>query len=442
MHIMAKTSRDIFMRYKKLAKAALIASVLIGILSSCASTVVGRYKECKDQQGNTCHKKIPDVDVSVVFSPAPKPAAKTGADLTERAQAAYIDALSQKSKTPDDLRKNFDARIGNGVVSTLRNVTSFDGALIVTISEVGPFNPADRFERTEVEIKLDQARIRSWSAVQTAYTTVNAGTIESTIQKEGELGVNASAGLPAGVTAKGAVLVGRSEQLTASLRIDDVTPMLDPINGSVRIVRHGGFGLNLTGNTILHATFEPKPEYTAYPELFSVITTDENGWLAPNKLKLNVQTTKIPRGMGDITGTVTLSYIIRHVTKGDKTYEDGDDIVEMITSKKVQERITLIPAEKIQQQTFGLKSNSGDFVGQPLYINRPQRIIDAPLCFDDYGSAQDFLDYLNRPDGRGPETVGTAKIGFVNFNGPHLPLIPLDIAQVKTLSVQPTCQPK
>ncbi len=79
---------------------------------------------------------IPDVDVSVVFSPVPKPVAKTGADLTERAQAAYITALSEKSKTPDDLRKNFDSRIGNAVESTVRSVTSFDGTLIITVSEV------------------------------------------------------------------------------------------------------------------------------------------------------------------------------------------------------------------------------------------------------------------------------------------------------------------
>jgi hypothetical protein len=430
------------MRYKRLAKPALLASVLVALVSGCASTVVGRYKECRDQQGNTCHKHIPDVDVSVVFSPAPKPAVKTGADLTERAQAAFIDALSQKSKTPEDLRKNFDARIGNGAESILRSVTSFDGALIITVSEVGPFNSADRLERTEVEIKLDQARIRSWSAVETAYTRVNAGTIQSSFQKGGELGVSAPPTLPVGITAKGSFKADRSEQLTASLRIDDVTPMLDPINGSIRIIRHGGFGLNLTGNTLLHATFEPKPEYTAYPELFSVITTDENGWLAPGKLKLNAQTTRVPRGMGDITGTITLTYIIRHVAKGDKTYEEGDDIVEMITTRKVQEHIALIPSEKIQHQTFGLNSNSGDFIGQPLYIHRPQRIDDSPLCFDDYGSAQDFLDYLNRPGAVRPETIGTAKIGFVNFSGPHLPLIPLNLALVKTLSVQPMCQPK
>ena len=163
IRIAAKRNRGVFMQYKKLVDVALLASALVILVSGCGSTpVVGRYKECRDQRGNACKKMIPDVDVSVVFSPVPRPVAKTGADLMERAQAAYITALSEKSKTADDLRKNFDSRIGNGVESTLRNVTSFDGTLIITVSEVGPFNPADRLERTEVEIKLDQARIRSW----------------------------------------------------------------------------------------------------------------------------------------------------------------------------------------------------------------------------------------------------------------------------------------
>ena len=149
-----------FMRYKKLTDVTAVVSVLVILVSGCGSTpVVGRYKECTDQRGNACKKMIPDVDISVVFSPVPKPVAKTGADLTERAQAAYMTALSEKSKTADDLRKNFDSRIGNAVESTIRSVTSFDGTLIITVSEVGPFNPADRLERTEVEIKLDQVRI-------------------------------------------------------------------------------------------------------------------------------------------------------------------------------------------------------------------------------------------------------------------------------------------
>ena len=197
--------------------------------------------------------------------------------------------------------------------------------------------------------------------------------------------------------------------------------------------------MNLTGNTILQATFKPKSSYTAYPELFSITTTDKNGWLKPDKLKLNVQPTKLPRGIKDITGAVTLTYIVRHVTGGDGTYQERDDIVEMITNTKERKGITLIPAEKIQHQTFGLKSVSGELKGQPLYIHRPQRTDDSPLCFDDYGSAQDFLDYLNRPGAVRPETVGAANIGFVD--DPGRPLIPLTRESAKTLTVQPKCQP-
>jgi hypothetical protein len=426
-------------------KVAVIGPLLAALASCYGSTaVVGRYDKC-ESDGAACNKKESNVDVSIVFSPAvtPQTSGKTGTDLSDGAQAAYISALSQKSKTVEDLRNNLAAAIGRGgELAAARDSSLIYGSLIITVSDVGPFNPADRIERTEVEIKLDNAKIHSWSAVQTAYTIVNAGTIKSSLQKGGELGVTASSpNLPVGITGKASIQNSISDELTVSQRVEDVTPIFNPNDGTINIIRHGGFGLNLTGNTILNASFQPDPGSVASPEFFSIKSTkDKNGnWLPPHKLEFDVKTIKLPRGVGDIKGTITLTYTLRHVIKGDDTYQERDDSVEERTYTKTQSNITLIPAENVGPLTFGLYSASN---GQPLYVRRVFRHKDSPFCFESYESAQNFSDYLNRPHAMHPEILGTAQLGF---SGPgatgNSEFSDIDMASIKTLSVQPGCQP-
>lgn len=429
------------MKYLKLTKGVVIASALAMLLSGCFSTkVVGRYKECKSQ-GIDCSKQIPKMAVSVVFQPAttlPSPS-KNGTDLPEVAQAAYIEALAEKSGTAKELRKNLATRISSGDRSSgLRDAAIFDGALIITVSDIGPFNPADRVERTEVEIKFDKLKIRSWNAVQTVYSTVNAGTIQSSRLRGTELSIS-SPSLPNLPSISGKVNMQSTlnEELAANQRVEDVTPIFDPIEGSIKIIRHGGFGMILTGNTTLHATFVPKDTFTAYPELFSITTTDENGWLEPTKLILNVQTSKVPRGLGDIAGNVKLTYILRHVRSGGETYPDADDVVELQTYE-VDKTPVLIPAESFQMETYGLMIKDPD--EQMLVIKRPQRTDNSLLCFADYESAQDFLDYLKRPDAVNPDRVGTARVGFA-VPPSRDALSYLNLELVNKLSVQPQCQP-
>lgn len=434
------------MKYIKIAKVVVLFSALGMLMSGCATDVVGRYNTCENQKGQDCSAQIPTATASVVFLPAVQStsSARNGTDLPAVAQAAYINFLAKQGSTAEELRKNLAAKIASGEGSPkLRDKTVFGGTLIITVSDTGPFNPSDRLVRTEVKIEFDDFKIHSWTAVKTVNTTVNAGTIKSNRVQGMEFGITSPA-LPEipGISVKANTQSTLDETLNASERVEDVTPIFYPECGTITIIRHGGIGLNLTGNTLLEVTFVPKEPDTAFEELFSITTTDKNEWIEPTKLKLISQTSKVPRGKTlDGSGTVTLTYTLRHVKNGGKTIPDVDDDVKLIT-KTIPAKQILIPAEYFQVETFGLQleddsSNKSD--GPWIAVRRPQRPKDTALCFDNYESAQDFLDYLRRPTNSvNLETVGTAQIGIVdrvtlNFS--------LDAKQVRKLSVQPKCQP-
>lgn len=425
--------------------------VLTVIVSGCDALntqVVGRYKDatCIDETTKTsapCNTVIPEADVSVVMAASVPVTAtkKTGTDLPERAEAAYIVELSKKSQTVADLQKNLAATIGSKEESSsLQDNSQFLGTLIVTVSQTGSFNPADRLERTEVEIVPTNAKIKSWVAVQTAYSTVNAGQVQSSLQKGGGLTLGISPPvLPITIGGNISQQATRSDMLQISQRIEDVTPLIE--DGKIRILRHGGFGLELTGNTLLTVTLVPTS--FAYPELFSIKDFKDNKetWLKPNKLVLNAQTTKVPRGIDNIKAKVTLKYTLRHVISGDETYQESDDTVKEITRVTKPKDVTLVPANQVERPTFGLFATSGEFKEMPLYIKRQERQESTSFCFSDYESAQALLDYLNRPHAEKLEEIGSANIGFSTPVNGSAVFSPLKLEDIKNLEVRPGCLP-
>lgn len=435
-----------------MSRAALLELiVLIIIVSGCNGTlstqVVGRYKEatCIDKATETvkpCNTVIPEADVSVVMAiSAPvTPPKKNGTDLPEQALSSYIQELSKNSKTAAELRKNLSANIeGESGPSSLRDADQFSGTLIVTVSQAGSFNPADRLERTEVKIAPTNAKIQSWVAVQTAYSTINAGKIQSSLQRGGELSLGISPSeLPITIGSKVTQQATRSDELQITQRIEDVTPLIDD-EGNIRILRHSGFGLDLTGNTLLTVTFVPTS--SAYPELFSIkeYKDEQRNWLEPKKLALNTQITKVPRGVGDIKAKVTLKYTLRHVTSGDETYQESDDIVQEITRTTPPKEFILVPASQVERTTFGLFETSGKEM--PLFVQRQEHPKITPLCFSNYGNAQDLLDYLNRPRAKQPAMIGSTTIGFSIPKNGSPALSPLKSEDIGKLEVRPGCLP-
>jgi len=425
-------------------RRAAFAPLIVVVVWGCTSNqVVGRYKsamcETQGSEAVSCTSIIPTASayaVSIRTPPASLPGSGTPASGTafpERALAAYINVLANPkvSPTAKDLRTNLAAALtsASSPASVADNRTVFHRTVIVTVRKEGGFNPADRLEATDVSIIPVPAiaRFDSWDTLATMYTTINAGTIQLT-QVRGAT-ENLTAGAPSGapVSASGSVTASqtntRVENLTASTQAETLSATVEQDGKALVIHRQGGYGIDLTGNTIIKVDMS----YAGTPTstyIFSVAKyVDAKGnWLPAKTLILTATPVSIVPPGTPVTANITLTYTVRHVKSHDDTYEDKKQEVLELTSTAPSKTVTLIPVREASPPGFGLFSAVGPYRDFAVNAARPGR---APvgLCFDSYNEASDFLAYIKAANTRTPNRVGDTKLGFLMPPDPKLALL-------------------
>lgn len=350
--------------------------------------------------------------------------------------------MAKLGKSAKELRGNLAAPLKASEPGAPEERTVFHRTIIVSVHKTGPFNPADRLEATDVSIALSNARFESWDTLATAYTTINAGTVQLA-QTRGAT-ENLSLGAPAGspVTASGAFSASqsntRTENFTASTQAETLSATIEDGGKKLVIHRQGGIGIDLTGNTVIKADIA----YAAgvmHSFTFSIARYKDSKGKAIPPDKLSVRVTplaSVPPGTS-IDATVGLVYTMRHVISGDDTYEEKDDRVREITAKAAPVTAELIPVREASPPGFGIFAQSGRFSGFAVAAQRTGRN-PVDLCFKSYEEASDFLAYLKSAASRRPARVGAFTLGFVQPPGHAVtPLSPADlpglIAEAKCL---------
>jgi hypothetical protein len=330
---------------------AIIISLFGLITYGCASNkLVGRYASAKCQtegsQPTSCTSIQPGASAYVASIKTPQPSSDaSGTSLPERALAAYINVIGNQkiSATAKDLRSNLSAKLSGPSSSSgdVADRTVFSKTLIVTVRKEGRFNPADRLEATNVKIKLDNARFESWDTLATAYTTVNAGTVQLT-QTRG-LTESLTAGAPSTAPASvSATVTGNQsntkvENYTATNQTETLTATIEDEGRALVIYRQGGAGIDLTGNTVIKVTISYIGSSPMFTHVFFVDKYKDKKmkWLSPNKLSVaDKPVLAVPPGNA-IPAQIILIYTLRHVESGDSTYEERDDKVIEFTASVV-----------------------------------------------------------------------------------------------------------
>ena len=430
-------------------RLATFAALIVVVAGGCASNqVVGRYKNAVCGEGEapgvSCTSVIPTASayaVSIKTPPASSP--MSGTAFPERALAAYINVLANPKMSPTarDLRTNLAAAHNPASSPAADDRTVFHRTIIVTVRKDGGFNPADRLEATDVTITLDKARFDSWDTLVTAYTTINAGTLQLTQVRGATESLSAAAPSGAPISASASVNASqtntRVESLTASNQAETLSATVEDSGTKLVIHRQGGYGIDLTGNTVIKVdmSYSESPLSTY---IFTVPTyVDEKGnWLPAEKVVLKaVPVAMVPPGKA-IDAKVTLVYTIRHVKSGADTYEEKDDDVLNWTSPPITKSVTLIPSREASPPSFGLWETSGPTKDFAVNVVRPGRG-PVGLCFDSYNDASDFLAYMKAANTKHPSQVGDAKLGFVVPPSSELKL--LTSSELVDLEVRSRC---
>jgi len=427
-----------FMNYRTFRSAIASALMSLSIAACTTPEIVGRYENASCG-GVSCNTIVPEADVRAVLAPPAAAQAavaskeKTCADFPDRAAAECVAEVREESKSLAEFFANLGTPLGPRGGAAVKDARAIPGTLSILVEWTGnAFNPADRLVETIVEIRQENVGIQSWTPAETAYAEINAGTVQGTSQSGGKLtfGMPASAAVPFSIGAEASAQNSQVETLAIAPRYEKLTPFVD-IDDVIMIKREGGFGLNLTGVTLLPLVLTPKLQNLAAFDLFSIkkYKDDKGKWLKPEKLEISAQRILAPRGLGDINAKVTLKYKLRHIVSGDETYQERDDRVDYRTVTKTKE-ITLFPKSKTAVTTFGL---FGGPEGTAVFVNRPG-YDGVALCFDSYENAERLLEYLRVGAGTQPGRLGSATIGFTGAG-------PLNPKGVETLSVRPGCLP-
>ena len=434
------------------------ATALAAALSACGTTdkVVGRYRtaSCQTVQvaaeldaptlppgfapaaapSGACANVVPSASASAVSLPiAGEGGLKTGTDLPERAMAAYVTALARLDGSATVLRSELGSSIGaTSETAGVQDRTSFKRTIIVSVRLEGGFNPADRLEQTDVLIRLHRARFVSWDLLATDYQTIDAGKIGlvTTIGSSQGLSVGAPAGAPvtASATLGATQSSARTENLEAIAKVPNLSATVDG-DGNLRIFRRGGYGVDLSGNSVIRAEIrytgeagpgDRGPFNPNYTEIWQIGPYSDGAGkrLAPPKVKASPRSTlEAPPGSA-IRADVYLNYTLRHVLGGGGSYEEKDDDVLSLTSGPVHRQVVLVPGRDVDTPGVKIVVPGGTHMGV-LNVRRPGADI-ADLCFGSSLEAMNFLRYVRTAPGGPPPSLGGVEIGAAGA-GPGVP---------------------
>jgi hypothetical protein len=303
----------------------------------------------------------------------------------------------------------------------------FHRTIVVTVRKEGAFNPADRLESTDVTIVPHGARFESWDAVATAYTTINAGTVQ--LAQTRGFNESLTAGAPSSAPVSASATVGasqtdaRTESFTAQAQSETLTASLSADGDMLRIHRQGGYGVDLTGNTVIKvdlvygaavSTADGSASNSMLYDRFSVVAYSDSKKkpLPIGRLELaRVTETGMPPGL-DVKADVYLTYTLRHVVSGDSTYEEKDDVVREITTGPVHRRSTLVSAREASATGYGILVGQRGRARRRLSVSL-QEGSAAPLCFGSRDEAGAFVGYLRTHAAEDPSHLANAQVGVL-----------------------------
>ena len=316
--------------------------------------------------------------------------------MKERPAAAYITALAENQKDPDKLRALMATPIskggGDGDADDLPRV------LVIDVQRNG-VRPADRFTMTEVDVVPTTGAegpdylFTDYQAASTTNASISIGTVTITNQTTGTL--SATPGFGAAF-AQGTASYGVQSTNASTHNIAETSQL--SVNASpkrVTVVRTGGEGIDLVGNTLVKLTLH-LPEGGGEPIFIADTDLFENDGSAkpPEKAKVAVKASAFLPAR-DIYACAKLNYVDRRVTSGAEYRDEGKQSVDFVASPTPTswQRFLIVPKSELRTALWIVMTLSS--AGKPdAALMMDSGFGPVTLYFDNYDEAQQFRAWL------------------------------------------------
>ncbi|GJM08874.1 MAG: hypothetical protein DHS20C11_11500 [Lysobacteraceae bacterium] len=357
------------------------------------------------------------------FAIAP-PASKSTpavASLSERGQAALIEALANPSTNPKLLEQ---LQLKSAVnTTTVVDMSQIQRRVIVSVeTDFFQAHEADRITalKCTLENLSNQAQFVSWDKFESVYETVDLGKL--TLTQGSSITVTPTETAKAG---SGDVLdiggsLGATRNLVEELAVKKkrvvMSGRLTPTEAIVS--QQGALGIDLVGNFAIDLTLDV-PHVTREVTNWSSLKDSAGAWNDQDRLKLHLSYLKIPSDQTPVTSDLRCDYLLRKVTDGQRYVVEGKQEIEYVKGSANETGVTIIGDEKLIVRRWFLETDDD---ASFLYVKQENDYI--PVYFSSYPAAVAFRSWLyakGRPQGTNILAADLSLL-LVADDGTHTPL--------------------
>ncbi|WP_210358941.1 hypothetical protein [Sphingomonas beigongshangi] len=380
----------------------LLAASCALLLSGCAlnrpSEIRNRFASYEDRTLPSVEPGAIDPDARFRFeasiSTNPVPAADKGVAITElsdRAQAAYVEALAARSKDEAGLadaiaRPDKAAASAPALYLAKGKVEARIIASIVPVAGLLP--PGDRLAWAKLQIvPTGPARFTGWTLAANRQTAITVGSIKATQTDK----LAAETGLKIG-----SPLVDTKISAESSSAREETATITDRTTINARIdermaelIQLAGWRDDLQGNATFDTTLEISTPLETYIHRLGKLWEKEQP-LPGDKVGLARQVLDLPEAT-PTCATLTLDYVVRHVVAEQASHTESDDVVQFIRGRFTSGPQLLAPVQRTPR--WGLEVGSFG----PLLVRRNGR--DEALAFGSAAEAIDLVAWLAASSG-------------------------------------------
>lgn len=371
---------------------------------------------------------VPSVAVYSYATPATPPPGLAIRDLSDRGQAAFVQAMTSAGAQPDTIREIL-ARPLSGNPARVEGAASVEGSynrtLVATVTEGWSAGPADRLVRTWVDIQPLNFLFDGYTIVATdnqvlnieQITNATTGSLQANLGRtSSDTSVATTTGTPTtnvltdvlGTSAGASANLSQTRTTTAAINQQYTKLSADITARELRIYRESERNLDVAGNTLIALTarldvrtWEHDPGLRRLVDRSLrvtklALTKADGSPFPPAELQIEVAFQESPPPC-PLLADVYLLYEMRRVTDNARSYVEGEQEARYERNRYDRRRVEIVPADVVRRPSWRI-------YGAAVAGGPPPRVVmlrDAlgrtqPLDFLSYQQARNFAEWMNR----------------------------------------------